>query len=210
MSRKLFAKFFTELLDKRESTQEYQQNLLARVFGYNAGTLAEDSVGAGVTVEEEGFDDIVQKTVFTFVNTPVVLADEAGVVAYGARRLYDFPVANEILILAASADLVLTKSSAGVNANWDGDFGVGSDPADNDAALSAAEQNIIPTTATPQASAGATTAVGRSTASAFLLGSESVRLYINFLVDDADHNVGGTACNLILNGTMVVLWANVG
>jgi hypothetical protein len=163
--------------------------------------------GTGVSVENNaGFS----KAIFTFKNTPVVLADNAGVIAYGSLKFFDFP-AGSIVIQGATANLAVTKSSAGVNADWDGDFGIGSAAADNTNSLSSTEQNVIPTTATPQAVSGATTAKGRSTAAVFLDGtSTAADLYINFLVDDADHNVTGTACNLILNGTVTVLWANMG
>lgn len=165
--------------------------------------------GTGVSVKESVFD-AYHVTRFTFVNAAVVLADNAGVVAYGGLKIYDFPQGN-ILVLGAVADVDLTKSSAGVNTNWDGDMGVGSVTATSDATLASTEQNIIPTTSTPQASSGATTANGVSTAVAFLDGtSTAADLYFNLLVDDADHDVTGTACNLILNGTMTVAWLNLG
>lgn len=182
----------------------------------NAGTVeTTEGVGAvagtGVTVAEQG-DGAVHKTVFTFTNAAVVLADEAGVVAYGGLKIYDFP-AGYIRTLGASSNIAVTKTSAGVNTDWDGDFGVGTATASNNATLSSTEQDVIPTTATPQAVAGATTANGVSTASEDTIKdghSTAKDLYINFLVDDADHNVNGTACNLILNGTLTVIWTNFG
>ncbi len=177
-----------------------------KVVEFNTrGTAA----GTGVTAVESG-NGIVNKTVLTFVNTPVVLADEAGVVAYGGLKVYDFP-AGLIHIHGAVADIDLTKSSAGVNADWDGDVGVGTVTASNNATLSSTEQNIIPTTATPQAVAGVTTANAVSTGAVTLDGTATaVHMFINLLVDDADHNVAGTACNLILNGTLTIHWINLG
>ncbi len=35
-------------------------------------------------------------------------------------------------------------------------------------------------------------------------------VYLNFLIDDTDHNVAGTACNLIVNGTVTLHWVNLG
>ena len=167
------------------------------------------AAGTGVVASEAG-NGIVNKTVLTFTNTPVALADNAGVVAYGSLKVYDFPEGN-IHIMGAVSDVALTKSSAGVNADWDGDMGVGSAAANNTNALSTTEQNIIPTTATPQAVAGVTTADGVSTGSVTIDGTATpVDLYFNLLVDDADHDVTGTACNLILNGTLTVHWINLG
>lgn len=145
---------------------------------------------------------------FTFVNTPVPLADAAAVVAYGGLKIFDF-AEGAAHILGATAGLVVTKSSAGVNADFDGDFGVGTVTASNNATLSLTEQNIIPTTATPQAVAGATTAKGALTAVAILDGTTTpIDVYLNFLVDDADHDVTTTPCNLIVNGTLTLhyLW----
>jgi len=167
---------------------------------------------SGLKITEFG-DGNYHRTVFKFTNVEIALADEAGVVAYGSKKIYDFPagiIAND----GSVANLAITKNSAGVNADWDGDFGLGSAAASNNATLSTTEQNFIPTTATPQAVAGATTATGYSGATergTTLDGHTTpIDLYLNFLVDDADHNVGGTACSLIVNGTVTVFWKNLG
>jgi hypothetical protein len=199
---------------------QHEKNLLVNAFNskaladrigdaLDASGTAGAVAGTGVTTEELG-GSVVHQTVLTFVNTPIPLTDEVGVVAYGGLKVYDFP-AGLILVLGATSDLDLTKSSAGVNANWDGDFGIGTVTASNNATLSSTEQNILPTTATPQAASGATTANGQNTAVAFLDGtSTAVDAFLNFLVDDADHNVTGTACNIIVNGTVTLTWANLG
>jgi len=172
-------------------------------FHGSGGTVS----GAGVWASDAaGFT----KTVLNFKNTPIVLADAAGVVAYGGLKIFDFPQGS-IVIQGATANLTVTKTSTGVQATWNGDFGVGTVTASNDATLSTTEQNIIPTTPTPAAVAGVTSAKGRSTAAVTLDGTTTaVDAYINFLVDDANHDVTTTPCNLILNGTVTILWANMG
>lgn len=175
----------------------------------SAGAVA--SGASGVSAVEYG-DGIVHKTVLTLTDQAVALVDEAGVVAYGSKHLYDFP-AGAIHIVGATADLDVTKSSAGVDADWNGDFGLGTVAASNNATLSTTEQNIIPTTATPKASASATTANGQSTATenAVLDGTTTAKdLYLNVLVDDGDQDVTTTACNLIFNGTITLVWVNLG
>lgn len=167
--------------------------------------------GSGVTLVETG-SGAFHQTVITFTDVDVALTDEAGVVAYGGLKIYDFPE-GYIYVLGTSADIALTKSSAGVNDDWDGDFGVGTVTATNDATLATTEQNIIPTTATPQAAAGATTSDGVSTATehAILDGHTTpIDMFINYLVDDADHDVTTTPCNLIVNGTLTILWTSIG
>lgn len=116
------------------------------------------STVTGLDVQETGVGPLRQ-TVFTFTNFEVTMTDEAGVVAYGGKKIYDFP--NGVIdILGACSDLDITKSGAGINADFDGDFGVGTATASNNATLTGTEQNVIPSTATPQAVAGVTTADG--------------------------------------------------
>ena len=146
----------------------------------------------------------------TFEDVAIALTDEAGVVAYGGLKVLDMPE-GAYAIMGAVAGLAVEKSSAGVNDDFDGDFGVGTVTASNNATLATTEQNIIPTTATPQASSGATTAKGVSTAAVYLDGTSTPSdIYLNFLVDDADHNVGGTACNLVINGTLTIHYLYLG
>ena len=167
--------------------------------------------GADVTVVEYGAL-MMHKTVFTLDEQAVALTDEAGVVAHGGLKIYDFPE-GAIMVVGVTSDLDLTKSSAGVNDDWDGDFGLGTVTATNDASLTTTEDDILPTTATPQATSGATTADGQSTAdeNVVLDGTGTAKdMYLNFLVDDADHNVTGTACNLIADGTITLYWINLG
>jgi hypothetical protein len=86
------------------------------------------------------------------------------VVAYGSQKVFDFP-ASLIAILGASTDLDVTKSGSGINADFDGDFALGTAAASNNASLTGTEQNVIASTATPQASSGVTTADGESVSS---------------------------------------------
>lgn len=176
-----------------------------------AGSVTGTSTAAGVTVTEGGAGPL-HYTVITCVNTPVVLTDVTGTCAYGSVEAYAMPQGN-IVYVGATTNLALTKTSTGVSATWDGDFGVGTAPAEGDASLSATEQNLLPTTATPQAVAGVSSAKGESTASEHIVidgtGTAS-KIYFNALVDDADHDVTTAACNLVLNGTITIIWINTG
>lgn len=187
---------------------------LKSLYDYLDGKSTGGDVPAvtGLTVSHDGAGPY-RKTTLTFTDVAMALTDNAGVIAYVGTKVYDFPD-GAILFLGAKADLALTKSSTGVNADWDGDFSLGTVTASNNASLSSTEQDLIPTTATPQAAAGATTAKGVSTsteACKVLDGTGTAKdVYLNFLVDDADHNVAGTACNLIANGTVTLHWVNLG
>lgn len=165
----------------------------------------------GIEVVDET-DGITHKTTLLLKDQTVTLADEAGVIAHGGQKVFDFP-AGAILIEGVTTDLDITKSSAGVNADWDGDYSVGSVTASNNNTLTTTEDEMLPSTATPQASSSATTADGQSTAAENVVvdgTSTDADAFLNFLVDDADHNVAGTPCNLIVNGTITIHWRNLG
>lgn len=192
---------------------------LAHDAGHDVATLierlaqAQDGAknGSAVAVKEYGAGPF-HFTKLTLTSLEIALTDEAGTVAHGGVKIYDFP-AGAILILGAVADLDVTKDAAGVNDDWDGDFGLGTVVASNNATLSATEDDIIPSTATPQAAAGATTANGQSTASevTVLDGTGTAKdAFLNFLVDDADHDVGSTATNLVVSGTITIAWVLLG
>jgi len=167
--------------------------------------------GSSVTRKDYG-DGVYNRTVLTFTNRSQSMTDEAGVVAYGGSKVFDMPEGN-IQIFGATANLTVTKSGAGINADFDGDFSVGTVTASNNATLSSTEQNIIPTTATPQAVAGATTAKGINIAAIAPLDGTAtpVDIYLNFLIDDADQDItGGGASSLLYSGTLTICWVNLG
>jgi len=171
--------------------------------------------GSGVEATSEQLQ--IRTLLLTLTATPVVMADQAGVVAYGSLKLADMPAGN-IAFLGATMDLALTLSAAGINADWDGDVGLGTTAAGNDAVLTTTEQDIIPTTATPQAVASATTAKAKSTSSELAAGvfdgttdgGGAKAVYLNLLVDDADHDVTTTPTNIICDGTIRITYVNLG
>lgn len=165
--------------------------------------------GAGVTLGSEAGDGLYHQTTITLTDVEIALTDEAGVIAYGGLKIYDLPV-GAIVVQAAVSDLDVTKSSAGVNLDWDGDFSLGTVTAGNDADLTGKEVDILAKTATPQAAAGATTANGGAATNGYLDGTTTAGaaadVYLNVLVDDADHDVTSTPCSLIFNGTIKLTW----
>ena len=104
-----------------------------------------------------------------------------------------------------------SNTTTGIAAAWDGDFGIGTVTAGNNNALATTEQNILPTTSTPQATAGVTTAKGQNAAAAYLDGTTTpIDMFLNFLIDDADQDIDATSASLIVNGTVTVTWLNLG
>jgi len=164
--------------------------------------------GSAVTASEGGAHAF-RKTTLTLVDHTVALTDEAGVVAYLGSKVYDMP-AGSILFLGAKLDLVVTKSSAGVDDDWAGFVGLGTATASNNATLSSTEQNLCPTTATTATDGeSAMKAIATSTEAAKVFAN-GMDVYLNVLVADADHDVTGTACNLIFNGTIDIFWVPLG
>ena len=79
--------------------------------------------------------------------------------------------------------------------------------------MSSTEDNLLPSTATPQAVTSATTAKGQSTSAENIVvdgTSTAMDVYLNILVDDADQDVTTTPCNIICNGTITLHWTNLG
>lgn len=191
--------------------QPFRKNL-RRLYDYLDRKLADSAEGAaanGAVATESGCGAI-HKTTLTLDEVAIALTDHAGVVAYGGKKFYDFP-AGFIRILGAVADLDVVKSSAGVNDTFDGDFALGSATAGNNNALASTEADILASTSTPQAVDGETTAKGGSGTGVVLDGSVTpADLFLNFLVDDADHNVGATPANLVVSGTITITWMNLG
>lgn len=173
-----------------------------------AGNAGGAAAGAGAVAANTPGDGLT-KTVVTLKDFTIPLVDNAGVGAHGGLKFYDFP-AGVISIENANSALAITKSSAGVNATWNGDFGVGSVVAAVDATLTGTEQNIIPSTSTPAGVAGVSSANGDMT-TPLRAGSLAAALdaYLNVLVDDANQDVTTTPCNLIFNGTITLWWRNL-
>jgi hypothetical protein len=165
--------------------------------------------GANASASEEVTAS--HKTVISLAARSVALVDNAGVGAHLSSKVYSFPQ-GVILIEGAVANLTIGKSSAGVNADWDGDIGLGSVACDNSNTLSSTEQNIIPTTATPQAVSGNTTSKAKSTGTLVIdnTAGGAGNVYLNQLVDDADQDVTTTPCNLTYSGTITLIWKNIG
>lgn len=177
-------------------------------------TAADPVVGAAAgalnVATELALDGIWNRTTLTLSAAVVTLADEAGVAGYGGRKVYDFP-AGKVFVLSAVADLSVEATSAGVNADFDGDFALGTATASNNGTLTGTEADVVPSTATPQADTSITTAAGESTGVLGLSGNPTAPdLFLNFVIDDADQDITGTACDFEVTGTITIVWAYLG
>jgi len=163
--------------------------------------------GSTVSVAEYG-DSGVHKTVFTLTNTPIALADDAGVGQYGGVKLYDMPAGNH-LFLGAVIDANLTLTETAWKDTAEGDVGLGTSLVTDGNALATTEQNIIPTTAIAAMTAQAGPINAGSTAPATIAaaGGADTDIFLNVRIDDdAAHAAGGG----FINGTVTLVWANLG
>jgi hypothetical protein len=106
--------------------------------------------------------------------------------------------------------LTVTKSGAGINDDFDGDWGIGTATAGNNNALATTEQDIVATTATTQAVAGVTSIAfpaSSATVVSFDGTGTAKDLFLNFLIDDVDQDGGGT---LSVTGTIDITWQYLG
>lgn len=168
--------------------------------------------GTGVTVSEQG-NGVVQKSSFTFSNTPLTIPNAvAGTQGIGVK-IYDFPE-GRIFILGATGNPSITTTSVlastlntGVSCRW----GVGTTVGTN-ATLATTEQDLIPVT-TYLASATinvAPTVVPASLAAAVQFDGTGTPkdAYFNVSVPaDADLDADATVA---VNGTVTITWVFLG
>jgi len=178
----------------------------------DAGTVNVTSTNV-VAMEQGG---PVRRTKLFLAATPLVLVDNPGTIAYAGLKLYTF-ARGLINFLGATASLSIGKTSTGVNATFRSTWGLGTVTAASDATLTSTEQNLIPSTAAAQAVSGvaALTALSTNTEAAKTLNGSTgtgalTAVYLNVLVNDADHDVTTTPCNLLATGTITLDFAHLG
>lgn len=182
------------------------RNDFTQITTAGVGTVTPSTTAVPTLTVEEFGNSLLHSTVITFNNHVITLVDAAGVVAYGGTKVYTFP-AGTILSISTGANFSLTKTSAGVNNDFDGDFAVGTITASNNATLTGNEQNLIASTALAQAVAGVTgVTVIQPTLQTVTPYSGQNDVFVNILIDDADHNVTATPCNILVNGTLSLFW----
>lgn len=169
----------------------------------------------GLTIKENGTGPTVQ-TVFSFSTTPMILADAAGTTGWGFLDLYDFPEGH-IMFTGAVLDLAITATTLGVDVDYNGDIALGTAINTGVTPMTGTKLDLIPTTATPQAttvdSLASTTgdAVSTVTENAPVDGTATaLSMWLNVLIDDGDQDITATPCNLLLTGTLIVTWTNLG
>lgn len=159
-------------------------------------TSAGTKSGATVRADEKGA--VIHETTFTLTNTPLTLADDAGVGQWATVKLYDFPAGNIVTLGAVlDADIALTET-------WwvdtiTGSFGVGSAPNTDASTIATTRQNIIPVTNIAALVAQAGPVTGQSTGSLHSAAAAGTDLDLNLNIKIADN--AAHCPNLVSNGT---------
>lgn len=154
-------------------------------------------------------DEIIKQTISLGAGKTFSNIDGATGVGWDTVVIGDFPEGN-ILFLGAAFQGTLTKNTAGIVADFDGDIAFGTAPT-ADATLNGSEVNIIPSTATPQAVSSVSTvrAVSTGTESGTIFDNTdgSLEINANLIVDDADINADDQTATLrgVLQLTYIVL-----
>jgi hypothetical protein len=168
-----------------------------------AGTPAGTGVSSSVVTAGN-----VKTITLTLDDVEVAMTDQAGVVAYGGLKVFDFPE-GLIHILGASADLDLTKDVATgvINDAWDGDIALGTATASNNATLTGTEANVVPSTSTPQAVAGVTTGDMVSTVAITALTDSTAGVVSNTLaaLTDLATAGGNTYSDAAVNAKIAII-----
>jgi hypothetical protein len=163
--------------------------------------------GAAITATEYG-DGAVHKTVLTLVDLDISMVDSGANGGHGSHKIYDFPD-GAIQVLGASYNLTTARVSTGLatNAAIVGAIGSTATATDN-ATLTTTEADVIAsTTGTLTSGAGTLKKYGSLVAAAFDGTTTALDLYLNAAVVDAGISATDT---LRVNGTITLMWANLG
>jgi hypothetical protein len=170
------------------------------------GTESGSAPSATVTAADVG--NVIRQTTLTIEDLSVATVDADTNGAHGSAILYTFPEGN-IHILGAVSDLTVARVGTSIEADAVVVTALGSVATANDnAALTSTEANIIPSTASTLTD-GEGVMNGQSTASATLDGTSSAAsCRFNVAVAADDH--GASADAFLVNGTVTITWVNLG
>jgi hypothetical protein len=154
--------------------------------------------------------EIIKQTIV--VRDGALTVDGATGVGFGALVIGDLPEGNILLLGAVGYFTFAGPTSADLADDWEGDYGVGTTPAD-DATITAADIDVIGSTAIVAATAEAsprTRGVGVTATNAAILDNTdgSLELNLSLLIDDAD--IGADDIIMTVNGELFLAYIVLG
>lgn len=177
-----------------------------------------DSRGAknGSTVVDRTYGTpAMYKTVLTLTNTPVSVVSVTTGNGVGGTKIYDFPagyIQNHGCIADLSISIATANQADFTDGTPEGDIGIGTvAPANADAlGTDATDDNFATATAFTMSAYVDSSVTLPPEASANYNGtSTAIDLYVNVLVDAADID-DGTTTEVLISGTVTVLWSLIG
>ena len=145
----------------------------------------------------------------------VTVSATGAAIGFGSAPISGLPEGNVLFLGAVASNIVVSGSGADANLSdtFNGDFSIGTTPAD-DATITGADVDIIPSTALPAATAEVGVAT-RASHSAAVTGTvynntaADLELNFNVLVDAADI-VDDESVDLTVNGVVTVAYIMLG
>lgn len=147
------------------------------------------------------------------VKDGTLTVDGASGVGFGSLVIGDFPAGN-VMLLGAVAYFTFTGPTSGdLDDDWAGDYGIGTTPA-GDATITAADVNVVPSTAIAAATAEASPRTRGVEPDGSLCGQVfdntdgSLELNLNLLIDDA--NIGADGIDMTVDGELQIAFIMLG
>ena len=135
-----------------------------------------------------GADQKVPRRLEIQLNTTVTVSATGVAIGWGTVVIGDIPEGN-ILILGAVGNIIFAGSGSDANLvdTWEGNYGIGSTPAD-DATITGADVDMVPDTDIPAATAEVAPAARGALAAPVTLDNTdgSLEINLNVLIDAAD------------------------
>lgn len=177
-------------------------------------TTAGAASTAEVSAAESG-DAAMHRTVLTLTDLPVSVVSVTTGNGVGGTKVYDFPEGH-LYNIGVTADLAISVASANqadfTDATPEGQLGIGTvAPANADALGTDATDDDFATATdfTMAAYADAEVLLPPEAPASFDGSSTAIDMYVNVLVDAADID-DDTTTEVLINGTIVMTWANLG
>lgn len=200
------------LFELRNNKQEVVFSVDEKGVSIQKSSSGVGGVSASTVVANELGNGSVHKTVLTLTNVVLPVVSVTTGRGVGGVKIYDFP-AGYINNLGCTAALSIAVETQGdfTDATPEGDIGIGTvAPANADAlGTDATDDNFATATAFTMDSYAATANCPPEAAAIYNGSSQAIDLYVNAAIDAADIDDDVTT-NLLISGTITIVWTNLG
>lgn len=199
----------------RHSLRRLYDWLDANIEDVTEVTLSAGAASTSEVVATELGDAAMHRTVLTLTDLPISVVSVTTGNGVGGTKVYDFPEGH-LQVVGVTADLSISVASANQADFTDdapeGDLGIGTAaPANADAlGTDSTDDDFATATAFTMASyADAEVLLPPEAQAAHDGSTTAIDMYVNALVDAADID-DDTTTEVLVSGTIVITWANLG